>query len=400
MNGWLFKAHTPQGKVHQGVIQATSIAEVERTLARQKLIPDRIRPAPTDRSFQLRRKPSRRAMVQFARQFATLISAAVPLVLSLEILQGLSDDTPLRRALEKVTGDIQAGSTLADALRRHPKVFSDIFVAMVDAGEQGGSLDVALLRVAEYMERAQEVNERMRGAMIYPTVIVLVAIGAVVALLTFVVPTFQSMFESSGMALPYPTLVLVDTSHFIARNIRYIVVATLFLVLVLKGLYDTRVGKRVAHRMALHLPVMGSLIRKSSVARFSRTIASLLGSGVSILEALEAASRTTGNVVIERAVMQARDGVEQGMGISGPLSVSRVLPPLVSRMVNVGEQTGRLDEMFAKVADFYEHEVDAAVEGLLKALEPALVVVVGVVLGGMVVAMYLPIFDAVGTVGP
>lgn len=399
MNGWHFKAHTPQGKIYEGVIQATSIAEVERTLARQKLIPDRIRRAPMDRSFQLRRTPTRRAMVQFARQFATLMAAAVPLVLSLEILQGLTDDRPLRQALEKVTSAIQAGSTLADALRRHPKVFSDIFVAVLDAGEQGGSLDAALLRLAEYMERAQEVSERVRGAMIYPAVIVAVAIGAIITLLTLVVPTFQGMFASSGLALPYATQILVDTSHFVAGNLRYLIVAGLSVTLVLKGLYDTEVGKRVVHRLALHLPVMGSLIRKTAVARFSRTISSLLGSGVPILDALEAASRTTGNVVIERAVMQTRDGVEQGLGVSGPLAMARVLPPLVSRMVNVGEQTGRLDEMFSKVADFYEREVDAAVDGLLKALEPALVVLVGALLGGIVVAMYLPIFDAVGTVG-
>ena len=399
MSGYRFRAHTADGKNYQGVIQATSVDEVKRALARQKLIADHIRAEPLDRSLQLRRTPDPRALVQFARQFATLVEAAVPLLLSLEILQGLTEDRPLRQALMAVTADVHGGSTLADALRRHPRVFSGIMVSIIDAGEQGGSLDVSLVRLADYLERAQEVRDRVRAAMIYPGVIASVAVGAIVALLVLVVPTFESMFAASGMELPYPTLVLVGTSRFLADQWALLLVACLFTVLAARALYDLDRGRRAVHRLALALPVTGPLVQRVAVARFARTIGSLLASGVSILDAMSAAARTSGNMVVEDALLRSRESIAAGFGISSPMAAEDALPPLVSKMVSVGEQTGRLDDMFNKVADFYEREVDSAVDGLLKALEPVLVVVVGVVLGGMVVAMYLPIFDAVGTMG-
>lgn len=399
MIGYRFRAHSADGKTFQGVIQAGSVEEVKRTLARQKLIADHVRAEPLDRSLQLRRTPASRSMVQFARQFATLVEAAVPLILSLEILQGITEDRPLRQALVKVTNSVEGGSTLADALRRHPRVFSSIMVAIIDAGEQGGTLDVSLNRLADYMERAQVVQDRVRAAMIYPAVIMSVAVMAVVALLVLVVPTFESMFAASGMELPYPTLVLVTTSRFLAEQWHLVLVGILMAVLVLRAVYDTAGGRRAVHRLTLALPVAGSLIQRVAVARFSRTLGSLLTSGVPILEAMGSAARTAGNVVLEDAVNRSRDSVAMGFGVSSPMAAEPSLPPLLAKMVSVGEQTGRLDEMFNKVADFYEREVDSAVEGLLKALEPVLVVLVGVILGGMVVAMYLPIFDAVGTVG-
>lgn len=400
MNGFRFKAHTPDGKTYTGVIQATTAEEAQRMLARQKLIPDQVKPEPLDRSLRLRRTPSARALVQFARQFATLIESAVPLLLSLEILQDLTDDHPLRDAVGAVTRAVSDGSTLTDALRRHPRVFSDIFVNVVEAGEQGGTLDTSLNRLADYMERSLEVQDRVRGAMMYPLIIVLVAVGSVAALLTLVVPTFEGMFAASGLELPFATQILVETSRFVGSNVLFIVLGVLLLTLFLKTLYDTSGGRRLAHRILLATPVFGPLTRKVAVARVSRTMASLLASGVSILDALVAGSRTAGNAQIETAMLKARERVAMGFSVSDALATYRVLPSLVSRMVGVGEQTGRLDAMFAKVADFYEREVDADVEGMLKALEPALVVMVGVVLGGMVVAMYLPIFDAIGAVDP
>ncbi len=398
MSGYRFRAHNTDGKAYRGVIQANSILEAERALVKQKLIPDHMRAEPLDHSLRLRRGPSPRALVQFARQFSTLIEAAVPLVLSLEILQGLTSDRPLRSAIAATANDLQAGSTLADALRRHPRIFSGIFISIVEAGEEGGTLDVSLGRLADYMERSQSIRDRVRGAMIYPAIIALVAVGAVVAMLTLVVPTFEGMFAANGMELPFPTLVLVEASRFVAAQWPFLVAGLLFVGLVGKALYDTGPGRRLAHRVVLWVPVLGPILRMSSVARMSRTIGSLLESGVTILDALTAAARTAGNTVIEGAVTRTRDAVAMGFGISGPLGDERVLPPLMARMVNVGEQTGKLGQMFEKVADFYEAELDAQVEGLLKALEPALVVLVGLLLGGMVVAMYLPIFDAIGAV--
>jgi len=400
MSGYRFKAHTPDGKVFKGVMQATSIDDVRRSLARQKLIPDSIKPEPVNRSLQLRRTPTPRSLVQFARQFATLIESAVPLLLSLEIAQGLTDDRPLRAALATVADDVASGLTLADSLRKHPRVFSDIFVSVVEAGEEGGSLDVSLNRLADYMERSQEVRDRVHSAMMYPIVILLVAVGSIGALLTLVVPTFEGMFAASGLELPFATQVLVESSRFVGGNLALLVVGTLLAILFLKAFYDTRSGRRLSDRVVLRVPLLGRLARKVAVARLSRTMASLLTSGVSLLEALIAASRTSGNMVLEEAVLATQDRVSMGSSISDALAEQEVLPSLISRMVSVGEQTGRLDDMFGKVADFYEREVDTEIDGLLKALEPALVTVVGVVLGGVVIAMYLPIFDAIGAADP
>lgn len=398
MSGFKFKAHTPTGKVHTGVIQATTVEEVARTLARQKLIPDSIVPEPLDRSLKLRWTPSPVAMVQFSRQFATLVESAIPLLLSLEILVGLTDDRPLRKATARVAADVAEGSTLADAMRRHPKVFSDIFVNIVAAGEEGGTLDDSLNRLADYLERSLAVRQKVQAAMFYPVVILLVAVGSVAALLTLVVPTFEGMFSASGMDLPFATQVLVETSNFVGSNVAFIIAGLLFAFLVGNAIHGTRRGRYVLHRVLLATPVFGRLTQKIAVARLCRTIGSLLASGVSILEALVAGARTSGNAVMEEAVLRARDSVAMGSTVAEALAMNSVLPSLVPRMVGVGEQTGRLSAMLSKVADFYEREVDTEVDGLLKALEPALVVCVGVVLGGIVVAMYLPIFDAIGAV--
>ncbi len=400
MSGFRFKAHDRSGKSFRGVIQAVTVEEAERSLVKQGLIPDQIKAEPLDRSFHLRQTPQSRAMVQFYRQFATLMESAVPLLLSLEILQGLTTDRPLRRALAAVSKDIQQGSTLADGLRRHPKAFSEIAVSIVAAGEEGGTMDKALELLADYEERAQEVRDTVRGALIYPAFIILVAIGSVAALLTLVVPTFESMFAASGAALPFATQVLVDAADFIATQWALLVASFLFAVLSFRALRDASFVRWITHRVVLRLPVAGRLVQKVSVARVSRTLSSLLTSGVSILDALEAASRTAGNQVIENAIRRTREDVAQGVEISVALGQHHVLPAMVSNMVGVGEQTGRLDEMFGKVAYFFEREVEIEIEGLLRALEPALVVIVGVVLGGIVMAMYMPIFDAIGAVDP
>jgi type IV pilus assembly protein PilC len=337
-------------------------------------------------------------MVLFARQFSTLIDAAVPLVHSLEILQELTEDKVLKKALGAVIVDVQSGMTLAEALRKHPSVFSDIFVSMVEAGEQGGMLDVILARLANYLEKSQELVNKVKTAMVYPMIILVVALLAAAVMLAFVVPTFQDMFASGGLALPYPTQVLLNISDFVQRKWMWIFGGLAGGVFFVRHFYRTPTGRELGDRLLLRTPVLGDLLHKAAIARFSQSMASLLAAGSNLIDALVAAAATTNNVVIEKSLLSTRRAIEEGEGISKPLSETALVPNLVSRMVEVGETTGHLDEMFNKIATFYEGEVDTAVSRLMKALEPALIVVVGVILGGMVVALYLPIFEALTTV--
>jgi type IV pilus assembly protein PilC len=397
--GWKYRARTPDGETRTGLLQAVSEDDARRALVRDKLIPEWVKPAPLDRSFRLRRRPNVQALAIFTRQLATLVDAAVPLVASLEIAQGLTEDRTLGIAIRQVSVDIQAGSTLADAMRRHPRVFSHVYVSMVEAGELGGELDQILLRLADYLEKSQELSSRIKTALIYPAVILFVAVAAVAIMLAFIVPTFEEMFATAGLTLPYPTLVLVGVSEFLVQTWLFLVVGALALFLLIRQLYETAAIRRVADALALRLPLFGGIVRKAAVARFSRTVSSLLSSGVNLLDALEAAARGAGNARIEQGIVSSRKRIEAGQGISGPLSASGVLPNLVARMVQVGEESGRLDDMLDKVAVFFEDEVDSAVERLMKSLEPGLVVFVGAILGAMVVAMYLPIFQALTSVG-
>lgn len=398
MTGWKYRARTHDGDIRMGVVQAITEHEATQALVREKLIPEWVKPAPADEHFRLRRRANSKALAIFARQFATLIDAGVPLVFSLEILEELTDDKALKAALGQARADVQKGFTLADAMRRHPRVFSEIFVNMVDAGEQAGVLDTILLRLATHLEKSQAIVSRVQTALVYPVIIVIVSLLAVGVLLTFVVPTFQQMFAAASLSLPYPTLVLVRSSEFLREQWLYLTVGGLLFILIVRQVYETRVGRRIFDGLVLRLPLFGGLTRKAAIARFSRTLASLFGAGVNVLDALEVTARTTGNVVIESGIIRSRNAIAAGQGISGPLAATGVVPNLVARMIRVGEETGQLDSMLEKVADFYDREVDSAVEALLKAMEPAFVVVLGIVLGGMVVAMYLPIFDALTAV--
>ena len=397
-SGWKYRARTPEGEVRMGVVQALSVEDAMQALVRAKLIPEWVKPARRDEHFRLRRRANTKALAIFARQFATLIDAGVPLVLSLEVVEDLTDDRTLKAALAQVRADVQKGFTLADAMRRHPRVFSEIFVNMVDAGEQGGVLDEILRRLATHLEKSQAVASRVRTALVYPAIVLGVTALAIGILLTFVVPTFETMFAVAGLSLPYPTLVLVRASEFVHTYGLFLVVGLLLVILLVRQVYDTGLGRRFLDGLVLRVPVFGGLVRKSAVARFARTLSSLFSAGVNVLDAIEASARTTGNAVLERRIVQAKDAIAAGHGLSAPLAATGVLPSLLARMVRVGEETGRLDHMLEKVADFYETEVDAAVQGLLKAMEPAFVVVLGIGLGAIVVAMYLPIFDALTTV--
>ena len=367
-------------------------------LHRQKLIPVSVREKPKDLNFSFGTGITTRDIVIFTRQFATMINSGLPLVQSLDILAEQTENTALRKTITDTLYDVESGHTLADAMGKHPKVFTELFVNMVAAGEAGGILDTILLRLATFLEKNDALTRKIKGAMIYPAVIFTVASGAIVILLIFVIPTFQTMFASAGIPLPLPTRIVIGMSTFLQTYWWVCGVGVIGFVVGIRTWYKTDTGQLMLDRLLLALPVLGDLQRKSAVARFTRTLGTLVASGVSILEGLEITAKTAGNRVIHDAVMGSRASIAGGETIAGPLKESGVFPPMVVQMINVGEQTGGLDEMLSKIADFYDGEVDTAVEALLAVMEPIMIVVLGVVVGGMIVAMYLPIFDMINAV--
>ena len=339
-----------------------------------------------------------RDVVIFTRQFATMINAGLPLVQSLSILAQQTENKALKEVTKAVVYDVEAGNTLADAMRKHPKAFSDLYVNMVAAGEAGGILDTILLRLATFLEKNDALVRKVKGAMVYPSVIMTVAAAAIAILLIFVIPTFQSMFASVNMELPLPTRIVIGASSFLIHWWWACIIAIGAGVFALRQYAKTPDGRKRVDQMMLNAPILGDVLRKSAVSRFTRTLGTLISSGVSILDGLEITAKTAGNRVIHDAVMQSRQSIAGGETIAGPLEVSKVFPPMVISMVAVGEQTGGLDEMLSKIADFYDEEVDVAVSALLSLMEPIMITVLGVIVGGMVVAMYLPIFDMVNAV--
>jgi type IV pilus assembly protein PilC len=339
-----------------------------------------------------------RDIVILTRQFATMINAGLPLVQALDILAQQTENKALADVTRSVVYDVESGHTLADALRQHPKAFSDLYVNMVAAGEAGGILDTILLRLAQFLEKNDAIIRKVKGAMIYPAVIVAVAVTAIAVLLIFVIPTFQTMFASVNLELPLPTRIVIGASNLLQHYWWAIIGVIALVSFAVYRYYKTQSGRLRIDALLLKLPVLGDVIRKSAVSRFTRTLGTLISSGVSILEGLEITARTAGNMVVHNAVMESRASIAGGETIAAPLQKSRVFPPMVISMIAVGEQTGGLDEMLSKIADFYDEEVDAAVSALLSLMEPIMIVVLGVVVGGMVVAMYLPIFDMVNAV--
>ena len=334
-------------------------------------------------------------MAIFTRQFSTMIDAGLPLVQCLNILAEQSESKNLRDVTGRVARSVEQGSTLADSLRRHPRTFDDLFTNMVEVGESGGILDVVFQRLAAYIEKAAALKRKVKGAMIYPASIISVAFLVVIFMLTFVIPTFTKMFKDLGADLPLPTQVVVWLSEFVRTYILLIIAAIVGCVFALRAYYRTEKGQSTIDALLLKVPVMGSLIRKVAVARFTRTLGTLVSSGVPILEGLRITARTAGNKVVEKAVLQCRAAVTAGKTLAEPLKASGVFPPMVIQMISVGEQTGALDAMLSKIADFYDDEVDVAVSSMTALLEPIMIVVLGVLIGGLVVAMYLPIFKLV-----
>ena len=387
------------GDIQTGQIELPTKEEVFSYLARQRMIPVSVREKEKQLSLQIGTGISMRDIVIFTRQFATMINSGLPLVQSLDILAEQTENDNLRKVIREVLYEVESGNTLADSMRKHPKVFTNLYVNMVAAGEAGGILDTILLRLATFLEKNDALTRKIKGAMIYPGVILTVAVSAVLILLYFVIPTFQQMFSSAGIPLPLPTRIVIGMSDVLQAYWWALIGGIIGGGFLLRSFYKTDAGELTIDRIFLRLPILGDLQRKAAVARFTRTLGTLVASGVSILEGLEITAKTAGNRVIHDAVMGSRASIAGGETISGPLKESGVFPPMVVQMINVGEQTGGLDEMLSKIADFYDEEVDAAVDALLSAMEPIMIVFLGTVVGGMIVAMYLPIFDMINAVG-
>jgi type IV pilus assembly protein PilC len=398
MPAFTYTARALNGDLRTATIDAPSRDEVVAQLRRQRLNVIKIDEAAQANKKKAGGKISMRDVVIFTRQFSTMINAGLPLVQALDILAKQSENKALKDVTRAVVFDVESGHTVADALKKHPKAFSDLYVNMVAAGEAGGILDTILMRLATFMEKNDALVRKVKGAMIYPGVITSVAAIAIVVLLVFVIPVFEKMFASVGLALPLPTRVVIGMSQFLQHFWWAVIVGVAGMVWSLKKYYATPDGKLAIDKLLLKAPVLGDVLRKSAVSRFTRTLGTLIGSGVSILDGLEITAKTAGNRVIQDAIMESRTSIAGGETISAPLQKSQVFPPMVISMIAVGEQTGGLDEMLSKIADFYDEEVDAAVSGLLALMEPVMIVFLGVVVGGMVVAMYLPIFDMINAV--
>ena len=395
-----YTARNPaNGQIMKGQLDVPSKDDVVKHLKQQKMMMVNIREQPKQISFSLKRKSvSTRDIVIFTRQFATMINAGLPLVQSLDILAKQTENPALSEVTRQVVYDVESGHTLADAFSKHPKAFTDLYVNMVAAGEAGGILDTILLRLATFLEKNDALMRKVKGAMVYPGVIFTVAAVAVAVLLIFVIPTFQAMFASVNLELPLPTRIVIGASQLLI-NYWWVILAVIGLAIFgIRRYYATDDGRKRIDQMLLNAPVLGDMLRKSAVSRFTRTLGTLISSGVSILDGLEITAKTAGNRVIHDAVMASRQSIAGGETIAAPLEKSKVFPPMVISMIAVGEQTGGLDEMLSKIADFYDDEVDVAVSALLSLMEPIMIVVLGVIVGGMVVAMYLPIFDMVNAV--
>ena len=394
-----YTARNPtNGQIQKGQVDLPTKEEVTSFLRKQRMMLVSVREAPKPIKINFGAAIKTRDIVIFTRQFATMINAGLPLVQSLDILAKQTENAALKEVVKQVVFDVEAGNTLADAFRKHPKAFTDLYVNMIAAGEAGGILDTILLRLATFMEKNDALVRKVKGAMVYPLVIMSVAVIAITILLIFVIPTFSAMFASVNVELPLPTRIVIAMSHFLTSYwwaILGVIAGAWFMV---KRYYATSGGRKNIDTLLINSPVLGDVIRKSAVSRFTRTLGTLVSSGVAILDGLEITAKTAGNRVIHDAVMESRASIAGGDTIAGPLERSKVFPPMVVSMIAVGEQTGGLDEMLSKIADFYDEEVDVAVSALLSLMEPIMITVLGIVVGGMVVAMYLPIFDMMNAV--
>ncbi len=396
-----WEGKTLKGLTKKGEMEAPNEGALRIHLRQQSIVPTKIvsKGKEIKLSFSFGKKVKQRSIAIYTRQLATMIDAGLPLVQSLEILSSQQENKAFKNILREIREDVEGGSTFAGALKKHPGTFNDLYTNLVIAGEEGGILDNILTRLANYIEKAEALRKKVKSAMIYPSVIVGVAVMVVAILMVFVIPVFEQMFKSAGQTLPLPTLIVLTLSKFMRKYVLIVIPALIFLFYLFKKYHHTENGKTVIDRLLLQLPVFGQLLRKIAVARFSRTLGTLVSSGVPILEGLNIVSKTAGNKTIETAILNARASIREGETIAEPLNRSAIFPPMVIQMISVGESTGALDSMLSKIADFYEEEVDVAVDNLTSLLEPFLMVFLGVVIGGVVIAMYLPIFQMANAVG-
>jgi type IV pilus assembly protein PilC len=391
-----------KSEVKKGELEAASQDAANAQLVRQRITPTKIKEKPKDLFANvafLQPKVKERDIILFARQFSTMIDAGLPIIQCLDILYSQQANVTFKKMLKDIKESVEGGATLAEALKKFPKQFDSLFVNMIAAGEAGGILDAILRRLAAYMEKAARLKSQVKGAMTYPIVTLLIAIVVLAVILVFVIPVFQEMFADFGGELPVPTKIVVAMSEAVKSKIIYILVGVFLFVFAFKRFYKTEKGHDIVDDLLLKLPVFGQLLRKVAVSKFTRTMGTMLASGVAILEALDIVAKTAGNRSVEKAIYNVRSGIAEGRTMADPLQESGVFPPMVCQMIGVGESTGALDAMLEKIADFYDEEVDQSVDNLTSLIEPFMLVFLGVTIGGLVVAMYLPIFKMAGAMG-
>jgi len=401
MPSFVWKGKNRFGAFQEGQLIADSRDAAVSTLRRQNIQVTSIREKGREVRLipRIPRRIQQKRIAIFTRQFSVMLDAGLPLVQCLEILGEQEEDKQFAEIINQTRADVEAGSSLADAMRKHPKAFNNLYASMIAAGEAGGILDIILQRLSVYIEKVVRLQSQVKSAMIYPVTVLFIAGGVVYIILWKVIPVFTQLFAGVGAELPYLTRVVVQASNFVGRFGVFVILGLIGVFLLIRRYHKTESGRRLIDGFVLKIPVIGMLVRKIAVARFCRTLATLTSSGVPILEGLEITARTSGNAIIEDSIMAVRKAVEEGKTISGPLGETKVFPPMVVQMINVGEQTGALDQMLSKIADFYEEEVDTAIAGLMKLLEPIMIVVLGTIIGTIVTAMYLPMYAILQKIG-
>ena len=404
MPSFVWKGRTRAGGTMEGVLIADNRRAAEMAVRRQNpqvvsvtKVSEKGREIPL--IPRLPRGISEKRIAIFTRQFSVMLDAGLPLVQCLEILGEQEDNPRFAQIIEQVRSDVEAGSALAEAMAKHPKAFSNLFVSMIAAGEAGGILDVILQRLSTYIEKSVKLKNQVRSALIYPVTVIVIAIVVVLVILLKVIPVFEQLYAGMGGQLPFITRVVLGISNALGRFFPYIALVLVFAAIAIRQWHRTERGRRVIDGLLLKIPVIGELLRKVAVARFCRTLSTLTSSGVPILDGLEITARTSGNAIIEDAIMATRKSVEEGKTLSEPLRQTKVFPPMVVQMINVGEQTGALDQMLSKIADFYEEEVDTAVAGLTKLIEPLMITILGAAIGVIVASMYLPLYQFITQIG-
>ncbi len=394
MPTYTWQGKTKLGEIKKGELAADNMAIARLQLRKLDILPARIqlKRVKTAPRFAFGKKISRKSIVIFTRQFATMINAGLPLVQCLTILGNQQENAAFSRVINQIRENVESGQSLTESLKKHPKVFDELYVNLVEAGEAGGILDVILNRLSSYIEKAEKLRKKVKGAMVYPAVVTGVSILVTGIILLFVIPVFEKLFSEVGQSLPVPTQFVIALSRFFGHNLIFIVLGVGAFIFLLRRIYKTEKGQYLIDDLLLKLPIFGMLIRKVAVAKFTRTFGTMVSSGVPILEAMDIVAKSAGNKVVEKAIYKARGSIAEGKTISEPLEESKVFPPMVTQMIGVGEAAGELDTMLNKIADFYDDDVDAAVNTLTSMMEPIMMVVLGGIVGGLVISMYLPIF--------